>query len=77
LYLIKLFYLIEYLINNKYLIELDEKFYAFAVSMRSWGLIIAEAFDPDDKDPLAYVKWAFCTPEGETITVDENKDPSL
>jgi hypothetical protein len=57
------------------LIEYDGKLYAFTVSMRRWGLMMVEAFDPTNKDPLAYVGWAFSIPDGEGITVDENTDP--
>jgi hemolysin-activating ACP:hemolysin acyltransferase len=40
--------------------------------------MIANAFDPDNKDPYAYLKWAFINPDGEKDTiVDANKDPSL
>jgi hypothetical protein len=60
------------------LIEYEGKLYAFAVSMRRWGQMIADAFDPDNKEPYAYLKWAFLNPDGEKDTiVDENKDPSL
>jgi hypothetical protein len=59
------------------LIEYEGKLYAFAVSMRRWGQLMAEAFNPNNKEPLAYVDWAFHNPDGEKHTVDENKDPSL
>ena len=60
------------------LIEYEGKLYAFTVTMRRWGKMMADAFDPDNKDPYAYLKWAFLNPDGEKDTiVDENKDPSL
>jgi hypothetical protein len=57
------------------LVEYEGNLFAFAMSMRRWGRIMADAFDPDNKDPLAYVDWAFSIPDGEDITVDENKNP--
>jgi len=59
------------------LIEHEGKLYAFAVSARCWGQIMAEAFYPNDKSLLAHVRWFYWVPRGENITVDENKDPSL
>jgi hypothetical protein len=59
------------------LVEYEGKLYAFAVTMRRWGKIMADAFDPGNKDPGAYLKWAFYNPDGERPTVDENKDPLL
>ena len=59
------------------LIEHEGKLYAFALSMRYWGLIMAEAFNPKKRERLDYVDWAFGVRDGEEITVDENKDPSL
>jgi hypothetical protein len=64
--------------NWKYgtpLVKHEGKIYAFNVSQRVWGKMMADAFDPDDQDPLAYTKWAFAIPDGEHITVDEKKDP--
>jgi hypothetical protein len=57
------------------LVEYEGKIYAFAVSMRYWGQLIADAFDPDNKDPFVYLDWAFLNPKGEHATVDENRDP--
>jgi hypothetical protein len=57
------------------LVEYGGKLYAFAVSRGWWGEMMADAFDPCNKDPLAYVDWAFQDPVGEQPTVDENKDP--
>jgi hypothetical protein len=59
------------------LVEYEGKIYAFAVSMRRWGQIMADAFDPGNKDPLSYVDWAFQDPDGEIPTVNENRDPLL
>jgi len=59
------------------LIEYEGKLYAFATSMRRWGQMMVDAFNPNNKDPLAYVDWAFGVPDGENFTIDENKDPSL
>jgi hypothetical protein len=59
------------------LIEYEGKLYAFTVSTRQWGLIMADAFDPKNKDPFVYLNWAFLNPDGEKHTVDKNKDPSL
>jgi hypothetical protein len=59
------------------LIAYKGELYAFAVSMRRWGLIMAEAFNPKKRERLYYVDWAFGVPDGEDITVDENKDPSI
>jgi hypothetical protein len=59
------------------LVDFGGKIYAFATSMRRWGKLMADAFEPDNKDPLAYVDWAFQVPDGEQFTVDENKDPLL
>ena len=66
--------------NGEYgvpLIEYEGKLYAFAVSMRRWGQIMVDAFEPNNKRPTAYVDWAFSIPDGERFTVDENKEPSL
>ena len=57
------------------LIENEGKLYAFAISMRRWGQLIAEAFDKENKDPFVYLDWAFSNPKGGHNTVDENKDP--
>jgi hypothetical protein len=57
------------------LVEYEGKIFAFAVSTRHWGQIMADAFDPGNKDPRVYLTWAFLNPEGEQPTVDENKDP--
>jgi len=59
------------------IIEYNGKLYAFAVTMRRWGLIIAEAFYPENKDPMAYLDWAFGIPKSESMDLDENKDPLL
>ena len=37
---------------------------------------MADAFDPNNKDWGAYLRWAFLNPDdGEQPTVDEYKDP--
>jgi hypothetical protein len=59
------------------LVEYEEKIYAFAISGRRWGKMMADVYDPDNKDPFAYLKWAFLNPDGENVTVDHNKDPLL
>ena len=59
------------------IIEYDGKLYAFAISMRRWGLIISEAFYPENKDSGAYLDWAFSNPDGVKTDIDENKDPLL
>jgi hypothetical protein len=56
-------------------VEHERKLYAFSVSMRWWGQIMAEDFDPGNKDLLAYTDWAFMNPYGEDVTIDESKDP--
>ena len=56
-------------------IEHEGKLYAFTVSMRRWGKLMSEAFNSENKNPLSYIDWAFCIPEGECITVDEYKNP--
>ena len=57
------------------IIEYDGKPYAFSLTLRRWGLLMAEAFRPNDKDPLAYTHWAFGIPEGEEPTAGWRKDP--
>ena len=57
------------------IIEYDGKPYAFSLSLRRWGLLMAEAFRPNDKDPLAYTDLAFGIPEGEDETAGWNKNP--
>lgn len=43
---------------------IDNK-YTYSVSMRTWGRIIAEAYDLPNEDGFGYVKWAWSPPEGE------------
>ena len=64
--------------NWKYgvpLIEAEGKLFAFTVSMRRWGKLMAEAFEPENKDPLVYINWAFSGLAGVKDIVDENKNP--
>jgi len=77
----------DYLVNNnikmtgaehvKYgvpLIENNGTIYAFTLSCRNWGKLMAEAFDPDDKDEAALVKWAGERPEGEQSWVNPDME---
>ena len=59
------------------IIENDGNLYAFTLSMRRWGKLMAEAFDPNNKNPLSYVDWAFGIPEGVVFTIDDDRDPML
>jgi len=48
------------------IIEYNGKIFAFSLSYRKWGEIMAEAFEPDNKDEMAYCNWAWTAPDGET-----------
>jgi type IV secretion system protein VirD4 len=52
------------------LIENNGTVYAFTLSYEKWGKLMAEAFDPDNKNDLAYLKWAGEKPEGEVSWVN-------
>jgi len=59
--------------HNKYgvpLIENNGTVYAFMLSNNKWGKLMAEAFEPDNKDESAYLKWAGERPEGEISWVN-------
>jgi len=58
------------------LIEYDGKFFAFAISMRRWGQLMADAFEPNCKEPYVYLKWAFSVVDNEKYP-KRDKDPSL
>lgn len=45
---------------------IDNK-YTYSVSMRSWGRIMAEAYDVPNEDGLGYVKWAWSPIEEKEI----------
>jgi len=73
----------EYLVNNqikmtgaehlKYgvpLIENNGTVYAFTLSNKNWGKLMAEAFDPYNNDDSALVKWAGERPDGEVSWVN-------
>jgi type IV secretion system protein VirD4 len=47
------------------LIEYGGKTYAFSLSYAKWGRLMAEAFEPENKDEMAYCKWAWSRPDGE------------
>lgn len=47
------------------LIEHNGKIYAFALSCRWWGQLMAEAYEPENKDKYAYCNWAWEIPDGE------------
>jgi len=47
------------------IIENNGKVYAFTLSYANWGRLMAEAFDPDNRDTKAFLKWAGERPEGE------------
>lgn len=40
--------------------------YIYKVSMRKWGDVMALAHNLDNSDGLAYVSWAWSTPQDET-----------
>jgi len=48
------------------LIEYKGKIFAFSLSNGKWGKLMAEAFDPNNKDEMAYCNWAWTRPEDET-----------
>jgi type IV secretion system protein VirD4 len=52
------------------LIEDNGTVYAFTLSYNSWGKLMAEAFDPDNKDTSAFLKWAGERPAGEESWVN-------
>ena len=67
-------YLVEHQIkmtgaeHHKYgipLITSNGTVYAFILSFNDWGRLMAEAFEPENKSKLAYLKWASKRPEGE------------
>jgi hypothetical protein len=63
--------------HNKYgvpLIENNGTVYAFILSYHNWGKLMAEAFEPDNKDKSASLKWAGERPEGETSWVNPDME---
>ncbi|MDR2596361.1 MAG: type IV secretory system conjugative DNA transfer family protein [Treponema sp.] len=52
------------------LIENNGTVYAFILSSSDWGKLMAETFDPDNKDKFAYKKWAWKRPKGEVSWVN-------
>jgi len=47
------------------LIEFNGQKYAFRVSLRVWGGVMAEALEPNNKSPYAYCTWAWFNPDKE------------
>jgi len=47
------------------LIQYNGKIYAFSLSYGKWGELMAEAFEPENKDKMAYCNWAWSRPDGE------------
>jgi type IV secretion system protein VirD4 len=77
----------EYLVKNnikmtgaehhKYgipIIENNGNVYAFTLSYSEWGKLMAEAFDPDNYDKSAYLKWAGERPEGEVSWINPDME---
>jgi type IV secretion system protein VirD4 len=56
------------------LIENNGNIYAFLLSCSKWGKLMAEAFDPDNKDNSAYMKWAGERPDGEVSWVNPDME---
>jgi hypothetical protein len=52
------------------LIENNGAVYALTLSYANWGKIMAEAFEPENKDEAAYNKWAGERPAGEESWVN-------
>jgi hypothetical protein len=59
------------------LIEHENKLYIFTLSVRKWGQLMAEAFDIDDSDHMAYCEWAFKIPVEEIETSNYSVNPML
>ena len=53
-------------------VDFTEKntFYAFSLSYSNWGRLMAEAFEPGNKEESAFLKWAGERPEGEASWVN-------
>jgi len=56
------------------LIENNGTVYAFTLSYKKWGKLMAEAFDPDNTEKPAYLKWAGERPKGETSWVNPDME---
>jgi type IV secretion system protein VirD4 len=56
------------------LIEDNGNIHAFTLSYGNWGKLMAEAFDPDNKDKSAYLKWSGKRPEGEASWVNPDME---
>jgi len=56
------------------LIENNGTVYAFTLSYGNWGKLMAEAFDPDNKDETAFLKWTGERPYGEASWVNPDME---
>lgn len=50
--------------QGEYCPVIDDKYF-YMVSMRRWGAIMQKAYNLPNGDGLGYVRWAWCTPEGQ------------